>query len=199
MDKSDNDGVVNFLFEIGILNKTPRSGFQFLGTGQQSVAEHVCRTVFVGFALAKLDKTVNLEKVLKMCLLHDLEESRTSDLNYVHQKYTEKQGDKAVSDLASGLPFGNDLKEIIGEYEERRSKEAILAKDADNLEWILSLKEQLDCGNKRAKEWIEIAIKRLKTEAAILLAGRIQVTDSSNWWFAEKGDQWWVSRNRKTQ
>jgi putative hydrolases of HD superfamily len=50
MDKSKK-AIVNFLFEVGILSKTPRSGFYFLGSGNQSVAEHINRVVYVGLCL----------------------------------------------------------------------------------------------------------------------------------------------------
>ncbi|PKN06235.1 MAG: phosphohydrolase, partial [Deltaproteobacteria bacterium HGW-Deltaproteobacteria-7] len=45
------DSIANFLFEVGMLSRTPRSGYQFLGSGNESVAEHVLRTVFVGYTL----------------------------------------------------------------------------------------------------------------------------------------------------
>ena len=61
--------------------------------------------------------------------------------------------EEEIKDLAEALPFGQDIEEILKEYEERKSKEAIIAKDADNLEWLLSLKEQYDAGNSRAKKW----------------------------------------------
>ena len=41
--ETDNKKIVKFLFEVGILSKTPRSGFHFLGTGEQTVAEHINR------------------------------------------------------------------------------------------------------------------------------------------------------------
>ena len=194
----DTAQVVDFLFEVGILAETPRSGFYFLGSGKQSVAEHICRDVFIGYALAQMEKGVNMEKVLKMCLFHDLAEARTSDLNYVHQKYAQADEQKAVEDLAATLPFGQDILEIIREYKERRTKEARLAKDADNLDWILSLKEQADTGNARAKTWIPSAVKRLITKPAKRLALRILKTDSDHWWFADKNDEWWVSRKKKS-
>lgn len=191
-----NNSVVNFLFEVGILSKTPRSGFHFLGSGQQSVSEHMTRTIYIGYVLSTLEKGVNSEKILKMCMLHDLAEARTSDLNYVHQKYTLADEHKAISDLISTLPFGNDLAEILKEYKERKSKESLLAKDADNLEWLLSLKEQVDIGNARAKTWIPSAVKRLKTKVAKDLANKIIKTKSDDWWFSEKNDEWWVKRNK---
>lgn len=191
--------IVDFLFEAGILAETPRSGFYFLGSGKQSVAEHICRDIFVGYALAQMEGDVNVEKVLKMCLFHDLAEARTSDLNYVHQKYAKANERKAVADVAKTLSFGQDILEILREYKRRKTKEAKLAKDADNLEWILSLKEQADTGNARAKTWIPSAVKRLKTKAAKRLAGRILKTDSDHWWFADKDDEWWVSRKKKAK
>lgn len=187
----------NFLFEVGILSKTPRSGLHFLGTGNQSVAEHVNRAVYIGYTLAQLDGTVDVAKVMKMCLLHDIAEARVSDLNYVHQKYVERREGKAVSDLAATLPFGNDLLETIHEYEERKSPESILAKDSDNLEWIITLKEQVDIGNTRAEEWIESALKRLKTKVAKEVAAEIMRSESTDWWFSDKESSWWVNRNQK--
>lgn len=189
--------VANFLFEVGILAKTPRSGFHFLGTGNQSVSEHITRVVFIGYTLASMERGVDILKIMKMCMLHDLAESRVSDLNYVHQKYVHREEDKAIEDLAKTLPFGGDIKEVLKEYEERKSREAVLAKDADNLEWIISLKEQLDVGNSKAADWIKSAVKRLKTEIAIKLAEEILKANSDDWWFGDKEDNWWVNRDKQ--
>lgn len=189
--------IVNFLFETGILAKTPRSGFHFLGSGKQSVAEHTNRVAFVGYALSMMEEGADTAKILKMCLLHDLAEARTTDLNYLHQKYAVAKEDKAIEDLAGTLPFGEDIKKITIEYLERKTLDAKLAKDADNIEWILSMKEQWDIGNERAKEWMEIAIKRLKTDSAKKLAEQIRSTDSNDWWFTDRKGDWWVSRNKE--
>ena len=78
-----------------------------------------------------------------------------------------------------------------------KTKAARIANDADQIEWILSLKEEADTGNTRARTWIPSAIKRLKTESAKKLARRIMKTDSDHWWFSNKEDEWWVSRNNK--
>ena len=194
--QKDIEKVADFLFEVGMLAKTPRSGFFFLGSGEQSVAEHINRASYIGFVLASMDKSVDMSKVLKMCLLHDLAEARVSDLNYVHQKYAETKEEKAVEDLAASVPFGEDIKNIISEYEKRESKEAKFAKDADNLEFLLSLKEQVDIGNKRAESWIPPLLKRFLTEEAKQLANAIIETDSDHWWFGDKDDSWWINRNK---
>ncbi|KND47614.1 MAG: putative hydrolases of HD superfamily [Parcubacteria bacterium C7867-006] len=184
--KSDYKNTANFLFEVGILSKTPRSGFHFLGTGDQSVAEHINRVCYIGYALAMMDGTVNISKVLEMCLFHDISETRISDLNYVHQKYVERKEEAAHRDIADSISFGEEIFGIIEEYEDRQSKESILVKDADNIEWIMALKEQVDQGNTRALKWAEHAVKRIKTENAKKIVNEIMKTDSNAWWFDNK-------------
>lgn len=195
--KKDSKPIVDFLFEVGILSKTPRTGFHFLGSGEQSVAEHIHRTVYVGYVLATLEEDVDVGKVMKLCLFHDLPEARTSDLNYVHQKYTRSNEEAAVNDLVSTLEFGKDILEVLTELKERKTKESLVAKDADQLEWLLSLKEESDTGNSRADSWIPSAIKRLKTPKAQELAKIIVKTDSDGWWFKDKEGDWWVNRSKE--
>jgi len=183
--------IANFLFEAGMLKRTPRTGFQFLGSGAESVAEHIFRTVYIGYTLGRLSENVDAEKLIKMCLFHDLPEARTGDLNYVNKKYVKPDINKAVDDLAETLPFGEEIRELVLEFEEEETTEAKLAHDSDQLELILALKEYKDLGNTYADEWIEFALKRLRTDVARELAGTILETDSSLWWFSDKSD-WWV-------
>ncbi len=198
MDTTDKiKSIANFLYEVGMLSKTPRSWSSFLGSGEQSVAEHINRTVYIGYVLGSMRGTkVNCDKIIKMCLFHDLSEARISDLNYVHQKYTVRKEKDATQDLIKTLTFGNDLEKTISEYETRESDESILAKEADNLEFLVSLKEQVDIGNERARTWIPATVKRLKTEEAKKLADAILSTESDEWWFGDKEDKWWVDRSK---
>lgn len=193
----DLNPIVDFLFEAGMLAKTPRSGFFFLGSGEQSVAEHINRVTYIGYCLAQMSQEkVDIGRVVQMCMFHDISESRISDLNYVHQKYTERFEDKAHGDLVKSLPFGESIGKLLNEYEERKSLESLIAKDADNLEFLLSIKEQIDIGNERAKGWINSILKRFKTENALELAKVIIETDSDRWWAGDKEDSWWVNRNK---
>jgi putative hydrolase of HD superfamily len=190
------DSIANFLFEVGMLSKTPRSGYQFLGSGKESVAEHVLRTVFVGYALCKMDPSLNEFRVLKMCALHDLPEARTGDMNYVNKKYVAVDEEKAVRELTASLFFGEEIKELIDEFNRKETKEAMAVRDADQIALILQLKEYGDLGNKYSDEWISFAIQRLSTDAGQKLADKIIQTDSSSWWFKEKSD-WWVNGSNK--
>ncbi|MCX5885090.1 MAG: HD domain-containing protein [Proteobacteria bacterium] len=184
--------IANFLFEVGMLKKTPRTGLQFLGSGSESVAEHISRVVFIGYTLSRLVGNVDEARIVKMCFLHDLPEARTGDLNYVNKKYVIAREDKAVKELAKTLPFGDDIESLIDEFNKMETLESKLANDADQLELILQLKEYHDLGNRYADEWIDYALKRLITEVAKDLAKTIRETDSSLWWFKEKGD-WWIT------
>ena len=190
------DRMADFLFEVGMLNKTPRTGYQFLGSGKESVAEHILRTLFVGYTLCKMDNTLDENRVLKMCLFHDLPEARTGDMNYVNKKYVDVDEEKAVRELTEGISFGNEIKEAIDEFNKKETREAQIAMDADQLALILQLKEYGDLGNKYAEEWINYALKRLNTTTAKELSAKILGTDFSHWWFKEKSD-WWINGNRK--
>lgn len=184
--------IADFLFEVGMLCKTPRSGYQFLGSGRESVAEHVLRTVFIGYALCKLNDSLDELRVLKMCILHDLPEARTGDMNYVNKKYVEVDENKAVMELTEDLFFGGDIRQSISEFNAKKTKESHIARDADQLALILQLKEYGDLGNKYSDEWIKYALQRLSTEEGKKLADRIIQTDSSHWWFKDKSD-WWIN------
>lgn len=188
------ESIANFLFEAGMLSRTPRSGYQFLGSGRESVAEHIFRTVFVGYVLCKMDLSLNEMLVLKMCMLHDLPEARTGDMNYVNKKYVKVDEQKAVSELTQSLFFGSDIKAVIEEFNRKETKESLTAKDADQIALILLLKECGDLGNKYAEEWISFALQRLNTENGRKLSDEIVKTDSSLWWFKEKGS-WWINGN----
>ncbi|MGD8372423.1 MAG: HD domain-containing protein [Syntrophobacterales bacterium] len=183
--------IVNFFFELGMLKKTPRSGFQFLGSGRESVADHVFRVATIGFTLARLDKEADAFTVVLMCLFHDLPESRTGDLNYVNKRYVDVKEDQAIKDLAQTLPFGDEIEELLEEFTRGESPEAKLARDADQLDLILGLKEHQDLGNRYAEDWINFALKRLKTDLGRQLAASIVETDSTAWWFEGK-DHWWT-------
>ncbi|MCP4902148.1 MAG: HD domain-containing protein [bacterium] len=184
--------VVDFLFEVGMLKRTPRSGWQFLGSGEESVADHSFRTAMIAFTLAKLDDAVDLSKTLQIALVHDLPEARTGDLNYMNQKYVTANEEAAASDMAHGLPFGDELLSLLVEYHDQETAESVLVRDADQLDFLLELKTQIDKGNQSAEDWIPFVVRRLKTANARTIAQQIIDADSSDWWF-DRGSEWWVN------
>lgn len=183
---------VKFLFEIGMLKKTRRTGYQFLGSGGESVADHSFRTAVIGYVLAGQNPEADRNKVISMCLFHDFPEARTGDHNYVNKKYVFSDEGKALRDQLGGLVFGDEVISLINEFNSAESLEARLAKDADQLDLILELKEQLDIGNSNAEDWLFFAEKRLMTDTAKQLSHEILRTGSSEWWFDKQTD-WWVN------
>ncbi len=162
--KVDLKAIADFLFEVGMLKRTPRSGFQFLGTGHETVAEHSLRAAVIGYVLGRLSGNLATERVVLMCLFHDLVEARTGDLNYVNKKYVKADEGAAVRDMTAELPFGEEIRLLAEEFNSRATPEAQFAHDADQIEMILQLKELGDLGNRYARDWIDSARKRLRTD-----------------------------------
>ncbi len=194
MEPAESKQVVHFLYEAGMLAKTPRAYHPFLSQGKQSLADHTSRVAFIAYALGQMAKDVNVERMVLMALFHDFAEARTGDLNYVNQQYVVSDEAKAIGEMTARLPFGADVLKRLTEFKERETRESLLVKDADNLEFILSLKEEQDLGNPRAAKWIPSSIKRLKTPEAQQLGAMILETESDEWWFKAKDDSWWVNR-----
>lgn len=183
--------LADFLFEAGMLRKTPRTGYQFLGTGRENVAEHSFRTSIIGYILAK-EAEADIARTTMLCLFHDFAEARTGDFNYVNRIYNKSDPKSALEHAAFGTGLSGELLDIWDELESETSLEAKLAHDADQIDLILNLKEELDLGNKYAAKWLEGSLKRLVTDAGKKLAGAIVETDHTDWWYSGPDPKWWV-------
>jgi putative hydrolase of HD superfamily len=173
--------IINFFFETGFLQNLQRSGNNFLGSGNQTVASHVFRVTIIGYTISEI-LSADTKEVMTMCLFHDIEESRTGDLNYLQQRYVKSDDKKALNDCIKNIPIKNQISKIINEFEQLNSLESKIAKDADTLELILYLKEEFDKGNKEASEWIFYAKKRLITDIAKKMAEEIDNVPYNEWW-----------------
>ena len=186
-----------FFYEVGMLRYTPRSGFVFLGSGKQSVAEHTFRMLHIAFVLNRLvEEPADELHLFRVVLFHDFPEARTGDLNYENQKYVRVDEEKLFSEMANELPFGAEIAAYAREYEERKTRAALIAYDADQLEFLITVKEELDKGNPLAQDWIPPCVARLKSDAAKKLAQEILETRMDEWWFHHKDDAHWVTRGR---
>ena len=175
---------VNFLYEIGTLRKTARSHRQNLYTDDLSdnIASHSYRVTIIGYILAIMEKA-DTSRVIKMCLLHDSDETRSNDQNWVHKKYVKVFEDEIQKDQLSFTSHDSEFHSIKNEYNERKSKESKIAKDADMLDQILLLKEYEWAGNKEAKRWLSgKSEKYLTTKSAVKLCEEIKGQKPSDWW-----------------
>ncbi len=174
--------IANLLFEVRILKDIVRSGYAFLGSGKESIAEHSFMTAFICFAMAKMDSDLDLESLVTMALVHDLAEARTGDLNYVEKKYSIVDESKAISHLIKHISFGKDIKNLIEQFNAGETKEAMLANDADQISFILELKKQLDVGAKGPEKWLPVVLDRLKTDMGRQIAQSLMETSWDEWW-----------------
>jgi putative hydrolase of HD superfamily len=193
-DRSRLKRIADFLFEAGMLRKTPRTGYQFLGTGSENVAEHSFRTAVICYVLARMSGADPSRAVL-LGLFHDLHEARIGDFNYVNRMYNTAERSRAIKDAAAGTGLSEDLLELWRELEASDTPEARLAQDADQIDLILNLKEQSDLGNKYADKWLDSAVQRLRTEQGLELAAMIRETDHTDWWYLGPDPSWWANKN----
>lgn len=181
------------------MRKLARIHRQMLLTDDMSytIASHSFRVATIGWFLAKMEK-INLYKTVMMCLLHDMSEVRSNDHNWVHKKYIRVFSEEIDKEQLGTLPY-SDLKNFVDEYQERKSKEAVVAKDADLLDQILLLKEYEWQGNKEAGIWLKgkrgkgsTGFKMLKTASAKRLGRAIFKENPSDWW-----SDIWTPKNRR--
>jgi putative hydrolase of HD superfamily len=180
--------IANLLFEARLLKDIPRSGFHFLGSGSESVADHSFIATFVAYVFSQIAPEADALRLLQMCLIHDLTEARTGDLNYVQKKYLSVDESRAIADLTENLPFDNALTDLIKEFNAGETLEAQLAHDADQLALILELKALHDAGNNGPKAWLPHVVARLRTSVGQSLAKQILDTASDEWWFEDKNE-----------
>lgn len=176
--------IIKFLYEIGTLRKIARSHRQNLYTDDLSdnIASHSYRVTMIGYVLSILEK-VDTNKVIKMCLLHDTDETRSNDQNWIHKKYVKVFEDEIQLDQFKFAGKYKDFENIKNEYNKRESKESLVAKDADMLDQILLLKEYAWAGNHEAKRWLSGRQEDfLSTKSAKKLYKEIKKQKPSDWW-----------------
>ncbi|WP_419786414.1 HD domain-containing protein [Pseudodesulfovibrio sp.] len=188
--------IVDFLNECGMLRKTPRTGYQFLGTGSEDVAQHSFRTTVIGHVLA-LMAGADVARTTYMCLFHDLHEARTADFNYVNKIYDSSRQTEALEHATMGTGLEDAVLGYWKELEDAESLEAKLAQDADQIDFIMNLKEELDLGNKYAGDWMEMAVERIRTDWGRQLVDTVTKTDHKDWWTLRPDRDWWTRKNGK--
>jgi putative hydrolase of HD superfamily len=176
------DRTAEFLFETMLLKRVHRTGYQFLGPGDESVAEHPFAVMCIAWTLARLTPAADTGRLLAMCLVHDMPEARMGDLNSVQKQYVAADERRAVKHMTRDLPFGADIRELIDEFNTGASLEARLAKDADQLAFLLDLKSLSDMGYAAPDKWAGHVSRRLRTDAGMELAESISSTEWDSWW-----------------
>ena len=141
MSSDDLDGILTFLRAAERLKTVARSGWTSAGE-PESVAEHTWRLCLMAMLLYGREPNLDLARLLRMCLIHDLGEAIRGDVPAPAQagagaKSAEERAD--LVELTTPLPpaLRDEIVALWDEYEAAGTREARLAKGLDKLETIL--------------------------------------------------------------
>jgi len=176
----DINKIVNFFFEIATLRRLTRSHRQMIQDVNDNISDHSFRVAIFGMILAKIEG-VDENKVLKMCLFHDVVEARTGDANFINQQYLDLHEEDARKDQMENLPISEEVLQLLEEYKQKKSKEAIVAKDADLLDQMILQQEYFYKDSKNGEIWQRHTKRGLKTETAKKLALKIKDSNPFEW------------------
>ncbi|MBM3250886.1 MAG: HD domain-containing protein [Candidatus Nealsonbacteria bacterium] len=142
--------LISFLRKAGNM-KTALRFSENKGMPKDSAASHSWRTSLMCFLLTdELGIRVDLPKVLKMAIVHDIVESIVGNTDYVllaTNKVSESQKKEAekgaIEELADMLPelSGLEIYNLWNEYEEGKTREAKFVKAVNKLETLIYLSE----------------------------------------------------------
>lgn len=195
--EDDLTGLTEFIFELGQLKRTPRTGWFKLGVkNPETVAEHSFSTAAIGFLLAEMEE-IDPYRVAGYCIFHDVGETRTGDLDWLAQKYLDK-GDylssEVIEDQIAKLPdqLRASMEELY-EYPEEGGEIHKVARDADLLDLIFQAIVYGESGTKGVQDWIENTIPLLNTDSARDIADLLLERDRDgtldeliHWWKGAK-------------
>lgn len=103
----------------------------------ESVAEHVYGVLMLAIAMySEFDYDLDLKKVLYMLSVHELEEIIIGDLTMfqIDREEKKKRGHEAIAKILANLKNKDEIMNLILEFDERKTKEALFAYQCDKLE-----------------------------------------------------------------
>ncbi|MBQ7140045.1 MAG: HD domain-containing protein [Bacilli bacterium] len=139
--------VLNFYVLATSLKDKIRSGWLKWNISKErleSVAEHIYGTCILAIAIdSEFDEKIDLNKVLKMLVLHELEEVIIGDFTPFDKISDEEKlriGAEAVSKILDGLVKKEEYENLLNEFNSHKTNEAIYAFCCDKLEADLQAK-----------------------------------------------------------
>ncbi len=138
---ADLAGVLTFLQRAEALKTEVRSAYTSDGRAE-SVAAHTWRLLLMAVVLAPRYPDVDVARLLKICVVHDLGEALNGDIPAPEQAAMGDKSDQERADLlclvdSLPAPVRTEIITLWDEYEAADTPEARLAKAFDKLETIL--------------------------------------------------------------
>ncbi|OGI12603.1 hypothetical protein A3K64_00945 [Candidatus Micrarchaeota archaeon RBG_16_36_9] len=160
---------IEFARTVGKLKRIPRTGWKIKKIkNPESVADHSFRTALLGMVLSDLEN-MNTEKIMRMLLLHDIEESVSGDINAVYKakmnkEYLKEKQERALQVVYSSLPgnLRNEYLSLWKEMEECKTREAKFCRDVDKLEMMIQASDYEDEDKRNRKKLSEFWSEKFK-------------------------------------
>ena len=158
------------LIELQRLKRLERTGWNLRGlpTGTESVAAHSFGVSVIAMLLAdELTRNgvrIDVEKVIRIALLHDWSEVRVGDMprtatQYFGAEARRRAETEAFSDIVDGLNVASLYREAYQSYENRDSLEARLVKASDVLDLLVQVLALERAGARGLDEFWEVTDK----------------------------------------
>ena len=139
----DARALIDFLRVMERLKDTPRHCWT-TGGRRESVAEHSWRVALMAMLVADEFPEADIDRVIRMCLVHDIGEAITGDIpTFVKTDADRAVEGREVEALIGGLPepWPGTLGALFAEMEAQQTLEAKLCKALDRMEAIQSHNE----------------------------------------------------------
>jgi putative hydrolases of HD superfamily len=141
IDPGRLEGILDFLQSASALKDTLRTGRTARGR-QESTAEHSWRLCLLVMLLADDLESIDLVRLLQLCLVHDLAEAITGDVPAPCQAAGDGRKERereALRQLCGPLPeeLRQRIEALCAEYEAGCSPESLMAKGLDKIETML--------------------------------------------------------------
>lgn len=182
MDAADIEGRLAFIQGAEQLKNVLRSAYTSNGS-QESTAEHTWRLCLLAMTFADQVPGVDVERVLKLCIIHDLGEAIGGDIPAVLQAQVPDKADRERRDLLELMrPLPAALREeFLGlweEYEAAATREARLVKGLDKLETIIQHNQGANPPDFDYAYNLEYGSRHTSTEPLLTALRRLVDTDT---------------------
>lgn len=137
--KMETRKLLNIISVAERLKDTMRHCYTAKGR-QESVAEHSWMMTLMAFFMRDEFPEADMDKVIKMCIIHDLGECFIGDIPTFNKNQThEKMEEKEVYNWLNTLPpkYSTEMRELFDEMAERKTIEANIFKSIDSLEALI--------------------------------------------------------------
>lgn len=111
---------------------------------RESVAEHSWRIALMAFFIRDEFPEADMDKVIRMCLLHDLGEIFTGDIpTFLKTEADEQKEEALLAEWVRSLPepYAEEMEALYREMEEQQTVEARVYKAMDSLEALIQHNE----------------------------------------------------------